>query len=108
MQGKSAARQDARQALPFGPGSEGEQGAAMDGVLGCSSPDLATPSAPRPPVRSSLLPSATIPAHCCDKQAYPILGRACMLQGAHHEAAMPMQGAHEGWRNANEGKRLRV
>ena len=24
----------------------------MDGVLGCSSPNLATPSAPRPPVRS--------------------------------------------------------
>ncbi|CAK0772066.1 hypothetical protein CVIRNUC_003925 [Coccomyxa viridis] len=64
--GKSAARQDAGQALPFGPGSEGAQGAAMDGMLGCSSPDLATPTAPRP------------------------------------------SGAHEGWRNANEGKRLRV
>ena len=74
MQGKSAARQDAGQALHFGPGPEGEQGAAMNGVLGCSSPDLATPSAPRPPVRFSLLPSAPIPAHCCDKQAYPILG----------------------------------
>ena len=50
----------------------------MDGMLGCSSPDLATPSAPRPSVRSSLLPSATILAHCCDKHAYSTLGRACL------------------------------
>ena len=60
MQGKSAARQDAVQPLSFGPGSEGEQGAAMGGMLGCSSPDLATPSAPRPPVRSS----ASFPWQC--------------------------------------------
>ena len=65
MQGKSAARQEVGQALPFGPGSEGEQGAAMDGMLGCSSPDLATPSAPRPPVCSTP-PSAATPAHCCE------------------------------------------
>ena len=50
----------------------------MDGMLGCSSPDLATPTAPRPSVRSSLLPSATILAQCCDKHAYSTLGRACL------------------------------